>query len=175
MVTIVFNVIDNKLRNWLNKVIDERTYLIKKRKMLNKFISCKVDRVIDGDTIVVDNGITIRLADIDAPEVKQKFGKLAKKRLEYLLKDGDVYIYTQDKGKYGRLISTIYIRKSEDDNKLTDINRQLVGYGLAFPTERKYQDVFEDAKKNKRGAHMIDNFVSPSEFRKKNKSNKRKF
>ena len=42
----------------------------------------KVKKVIDGDTIVIKNNTTIRIANLDAPELEAPGGKTAKRKLQ---------------------------------------------------------------------------------------------
>ena len=84
------------------------------------YYKCKVVRVIDGDTIVVDidQGFNdwkhkqkLRLAGIDTPESRTRnkaekvLGLAAKERVKELCGD-EVYIQTLDAGdKYGRILA----------------------------------------------------------------------
>jgi endonuclease YncB( thermonuclease family) len=46
----------------------------------------RVKKVIDGDTIVIMNNSTIRIANLHAPELSERGGKAARQRLSYLMK-----------------------------------------------------------------------------------------
>jgi micrococcal nuclease len=74
-------------------------------------------RVIDADTIVVSidlgmrisRDITLRLADIDAPELKTPEGKASKQALIDFLADGNLIIKTEkDPGSYDRYTAVVY-------------------------------------------------------------------
>ena len=102
----------------------------------------KIDRVIDGDTVVVlvDLGFdlhskqTVRLYGINTPEcrtrdkVEKAAGLKAKARLKEMLADtrGRVVIKTRldGKGKFGRVLGVLYAND-------VDLNRQLVLEGHA--------------------------------------------
>lgn len=104
---------------------------------------CKLLRVIDGDTIEVDvdlgfytwRKITLRLADIDAPEVRTKDLDEKKEGIKSteFLKDiisknnEDSFIYIESKGvdDFGRSIATVY---TEDG---FNVNLLLLESGLA--------------------------------------------
>jgi hypothetical protein len=69
-----------------------------------------VARVIDGDTFETNNGIRVRLADIDAPDHYQRGYKEAKAYLESLILAKEVYVDIDPKGDFfGRLISLVYL------------------------------------------------------------------
>ena len=55
----------------------------------------KVDRVIDGDTIVLMDRTRVRLHGIDAPERDQPYGPMATAALEYMV-EKSVYIVDVD-------------------------------------------------------------------------------
>jgi len=102
----------------------------------------KVERVIDGDTIVVDlslglgvilNDQTIRFYGIDAWEVsgeERPKGLLAKQYVEKMIEEGEIVIEIRPdwgqngKGKYGRWLGKILV-----DGK--DLNQELVEQGHA--------------------------------------------
>ena len=105
--------------------------------------NCKIVRVTDGDSIVVDIDLgfshfihneSIRLYGIDTPECRTRdaeekaAGLLAKEFVEDALHVGGIYrLQTKEKGKFGRYLGTIYLT---DD---TSINAALVKERLAVP------------------------------------------
>jgi len=87
------------------------------------FFNCKLDRVIDGDTIDVniDLGFNtwltkrrVRLAGIDTPESRtrnleeKKLGLAAKERLKELCTE-DILLESMGVGKYGRILGVPYV------------------------------------------------------------------
>ena len=85
----------------------------------------KVDRVIDGDTIVLMNGSRVRLEGIDAPERDQPYGPTATAALEYMVGRSVYYVET-DKDRYERMLATLYHSKEG-----YNINASLVCAGFA--------------------------------------------
>ncbi|MBY8335593.1 thermonuclease family protein [Alteriqipengyuania sp. NZ-12B] len=89
--------------------------------------------VVDGDTIWLE-GVKIRIADIDAPEISQpkcddeyELGIKARDRLVVLLNQGDfeaVTIGSRDEDQYGRKLRVL-LRDGRS------IGNQLVAEGLA--------------------------------------------
>lgn len=77
--------------------------------------NAKVDRVVDGDTIVciVDCGFCIsvkekfRLANINAPETSTPEGLQVKQIVTEMLTGKDIILNVDGKDKYGRWIATI--------------------------------------------------------------------
>jgi len=63
----------------------------------------KVDRVTDGDTIVLMDRTRVRLHGIDAPERDQPYGPIATAALEYMVARS-VYLVEVDEDRYGRLV-----------------------------------------------------------------------
>ena len=43
-----------------------------------------VEQVVDGDTLIIENNIRVRLLGIDAPESAECFGEEAKKELDWI-------------------------------------------------------------------------------------------
>ncbi len=60
---------------------------IKSRSTDNAKEKVKIIRCHDGDTCTTDKGEKIRLACIDAPELKQPFGKASRDHLKEIIKD----------------------------------------------------------------------------------------
>lgn len=103
-------------------------------------------KIVDGDTIDVDFDLgfsvilkkqRIRLYGINTPESRtrdleeKRYGLAAKARLRELLEDADTIIVKtaidkKARGKYGRILGTIYV----DD---LNVNEKLVEEGHAIP------------------------------------------
>ncbi len=105
--------------------------------------NCKIVRVIDGDSIIIDIDLgfshwihneSIRLYGVDTPECRTRdaeekaAGLLAKEFVEEALHVGGTYtLTTKEKGKFGRYLGTIYLTEK------TSINDALVKERLAVP------------------------------------------
>ncbi|EDP6890720.1 thermonuclease [Campylobacter upsaliensis] len=146
-----------------------------KEQNLEKELIGKVSRVIDGDTIELlaktskenpYNHITklkIRLYGIDAPELKQAYGKEAKEYLSALVLKQEVSLIIENKDKYERIVGTIFLKGK-------DINKEMVKNGYAHAYEsfsKKYLAEQADAKMFKLGLWQDERVMSPSEFRRK--------
>lgn len=139
---------------------------------LGKELTGKVSKVIDGDTIELltkenpYNHITklkIRLYGIDAPELKQAYGKEAKKYLSALILKQEVSLIIENKDKYDRFVSTLFLKGQ-------DINKEMVKNGYAHAYEsfsKKYLAEQANAKIFKLGLWQDERVMSPSEFRRK--------
>lgn len=119
-----------------------------------------VTRVIDGDTIQLENGKTVRYIGIDTPETKdprkslQCFGKEALGKNKELIEGKRVRLEkdVSETDKYGRLLRYVYVGD-------IFVNDYLVRQGYAnastFPPDVKYQEMFiqaqQEARENKRG------------------------
>ncbi|EAH8208312.1 thermonuclease [Campylobacter upsaliensis] len=146
-----------------------------KEQNLEKELIGKVSRVIDGDTIELlaktskenpYNHITklkIRLYGIDAPELKQAYGKEAKEYLSALVLKQEVGLIIENKDKYERIVGTLFLKGQ-------DINKEMVKNGYAHAYEsfsKKYLAEQADAKMFKLGLWQDEKAVKPSEFRRK--------
>ncbi len=118
-----------------------------------------VERVIDGDTIILDGGEKVRLIGIDTPETvhpnkpKQCYGKKASDYLKKRLESKSVRLeYDVDRyDKYGRTLAYVYRGR-------TFVNAKMIkkGYAIAYTKYPfKYLSMFtryeDKAKKRKRG------------------------
>ena len=71
----------------------------------------KVKKVVDGDTIVIKNDSTIRIAGYDAPELEAPGGKAAKQKLQRILPRGTQIGISAEKAKsYGRSVRQVTIK-----------------------------------------------------------------
>lgn len=124
-----------------------------------------VVEVIDGDTVKVENGKTVRLLGVDTPETKdprkpvQCFGKEASNELKRLI-DKKYVILEKDiseTDKYNRLLRYIYLPL--DNGQTLFVQDYLVREGFAtaltFPPDVKFSEQLRDAerfaKQNKKG------------------------
>ena len=133
-----------------------------------------VVRVIDGDTVVVrvaggrsglksGGTVRVRLAGIDAPEIKQAYGPEAKRSLAQLVEGRIVQIQYSGRDRWGRIIGTLV-----QDNR--DICRELVLRGDAWWFRRYSRSVSlaaaeESARADGRGLWSNANAAPPWDFR----------
>ncbi len=127
-----------------------------------------VNRVVDGDTVVLDDGRKIRLLNIDTPETKKPrtpimcFGPEASKFMEILLTDRKIQL-TKDKesaDRYGRDLRFIFLEGKNTEDIEQSVNAELVKLGFARTSIYKPNDTYEaefiqleqDAQKSKVGA-----------------------
>jgi len=119
-----------------------------------------VKRVIDGDTIKLANGETVRYIGIDTPETKhprkpvQFMGREASAANKKLVGGKRVRLEfdAQQRDRYGRLLAYVYVDE-------VFVNAWLVENGYAqimtIPPNVKYQDLFlklqKEAREKKRG------------------------
>ena len=67
-----------------------------------------VTKVLDGDTIIVDN-LTVRILKIDSPEKNQTYGKESKDYLSRLILFKKVKVVSSKIDKYGRTLADVCI------------------------------------------------------------------
>ncbi len=121
-----------------------------------------VINVIDGDTIVVNKGLLIRLHGIDAPELKFCGGQEAKRRLEELVLDKNVSLQELGMGEYNRVLGLVYVGgQFVNEILLKEGHAEL--FGAQTSAKEKLQQANQFARKNKIG--IYDECISdqPSE------------
>ena len=132
----------------------------------------KVTRIIDGDSILVTDSKSVeyevQLEGIDAPEIKQDFGKESTEGLSKLLKDKTVRITWKSKDNFERLLAQVY-----DGDK--HINMEMIKTGMAWHFKRYNQDeelakAETAAKEAKKGLWAKESPVAPWDYRKENKA-----
>ncbi|MBI5790690.1 MAG: thermonuclease family protein [Rhodocyclales bacterium] len=73
----------------------------------------KVVEVVRGDIVVVEDGAksrhTVRLAGIDAPDLKQAFGKESRRGLADLLQDRRIAVERRKQDNYGRIVGRVLV------------------------------------------------------------------
>lgn len=100
-------------------------------------IAVTLERVVDGDTVRVRTlaqaPLTLRLAQIDAPESAQPWSKRSKQLLASLLAQGQICIISQSTDRYGRSVAQLYAGP-------IDVNREMIARGGAWAFRRYLND-----------------------------------
>lgn len=136
---------------------------------LNQEIQGKVIRVLDGDTIEVlqdKKSVRIRLANIDAPEKKQVFGRWSTNQLKTLLAGQSVTVSYTQTDRYDRIVGRVFTTNG------TEASRFMVQSGAAWVYERYNTDkslpaLQREAQEQKRGLWADPKPVPPWEWRHK--------
>lgn len=127
----------------------------------------RVKRVVDGDTIVLENGERLRYIGIDTPEEfdrrkpVQCFAKEAAEANRQLV-EGKTIVYsydTNERDKYGRLLGYVWLKDARWGKDGSFVNERLIRDGYAFAwaygKDRTHADTFAaaeaDAKAHRRG------------------------
>ena len=128
---------------------------------------CKIDRVVDGDTVDVDIDLgfgiwlrkeRVRLYGIDTPESRtrdleeKKYGLAAKSYVQSFLPVGSMQtLRTQkdDKGKFGRILGEFVVYDAQTDAWRT-LNQIMIDqhYGVEYHGQSK-QDIEEEHLRNR--------------------------
>ncbi|MBI3366305.1 thermonuclease family protein [Candidatus Roizmanbacteria bacterium] len=120
----------------------------------------KITRVIDGDTVKIETGQTVRYIGIDTPELHhpkkpvQCFGKEAYEKNKELVEGKTVKLEkdVSEKDRYGRLLRYIFLYDPPSTQEALFVNKYLVSEGYAhsatFPPDVKYADVFVTEQRN---------------------------
>lgn len=126
----------------------------------------RLKRIVDGDTVELDDGTRVRLHGIDTPERDQPYGRQATKALDGFL-GRSVYVEKKDTDRYGRLVAVLW---SSDG---TNINLAMVCGGHAWWYERyarldwELRDCQSDAQEAKLGLWANGEAVAPWDWRKR--------
>lgn len=129
--------------------------------------SFRVVRVVDGDTIVVIGldqiELTVRLADIDAPENRQPFGQDATQFLRGLVEGQAVQLEDLGRGKYGRELAQVYA-----DSQWIELSLVQHGWAWVYPESdsRVLRDAEASARANKLGLWSAQTPIPPWDWRK---------
>ncbi len=126
-----------------------------------------VTQVQDGDTLKMNVGIEVikvRLAYIDAPELKQRHGPEAKRSLEELTRGKAIDALCSKKDIYGRFVCTVLV-----DSK--DVGSAQIERGMAWvyteyaPKKSPLIAVQAKAKSSQRGLWGDPSATPPWDFR----------
>jgi endonuclease YncB( thermonuclease family) len=125
----------------------------------------RVTQVQDGDTMTIEvdhKPVTVRLADIDAPDLRQAFGKRARTSLEAICLNQDVRVRETGKDSAGHPIGRVQCVG-------TDASREQVHRGMAWVAPQDVGDSnlyrLQDVARNTRKGLWADpNPVPPWEW-----------
>ena len=136
--------------------------------VLAEEFDAKVIVVMDGDTVMVlrdGKKIKVRLANIDAPESDQAFGKESRQALADRVLKKQVRIKSQAVDSYGRMIAEISLDGSS-------VNEEQVSKGMAWANSRfhrnkRYLELDKQARQSNRGLWAKGTqAISPEQWRK---------
>lgn len=116
----------------------------------------KVERVVDGDTIKLSDGRTLRYIGIDTPETVdprrevQCFGKDASEYNNLLVTGKTVYLEkdVSETDRYGRLLRYVYLQSGEMVNEM--LVREGYAQSSSYPPDIKYQNQFDKLEQQAR-------------------------
>jgi len=125
-----------------------------------------VTKVIDGDTIVLENGQKVRYIGIDTPELHHPkkevecFSQQAYEKNKELVLGKKVFLQKDisEKDKYNRLLRYVFLDEKMSTDEGSFINLYLVKNGFAFaatfPPDVKYANVFLTAQNEARQKNL---------------------
>jgi len=125
-------------------------YLFKENKKLTQ--GMKIIAVLDGDTILLENKVRVRLRQIDAPELKYCGGNEAKELLTKLVLNKNITLTENILDQQGRPMALIYV-----GNKI--INQQMLESGwVRFHHDQTFANeelkkIAEKIKNDKKGIY----------------------
>lgn len=107
----------------------------------------RVTEVIDGDTFTTDKGSRVRLLGINAPELHEPGGDIARQLLAGLIMGEKVYLEKDmtEKDDYGRLLRNVFVAGKF-------VNAEMVQMGCAeirsYPPDTLYADTMRELEKH---------------------------
>lgn len=107
-----------------------------------------ISKVLDGDTIELDDGRRIRLSNIGAPEKGRYFSEEATEFLKEYEKES-VELDIDGVGKYGRILGRIYSGEDYLNLKIVEL-----GFAHKYLVEKKEVREFGEAEKNARAKEL---------------------
>ncbi len=118
-----------------------------------------VERVIDGDTLVLADDVRVRLLGINAPERGECYYSESKALLKELVEGKSIYIEKDFVGKdrYGRLLRYVIVKSPDPEQDDVLINNELTKQGAAFAVSqnfhKKYRDIIASSQRKAKKAN----------------------
>ncbi len=119
-----------------------------------------VQRVVDGDTVVLAGRQRIRLAGVNAPEIDEELGLVAREFAQKFAHRKDAWVSEARKDGYGRLVSDVVV----DGRSLAEeLVRAGLGHVFLFPPEdersaRALLEAQDEARAARRGIWATERF-----------------
>ncbi|MCB9093105.1 MAG: thermonuclease family protein [Halobacteriovoraceae bacterium] len=151
-----------------------------------EFVQGTVQRVIDGDTLVVVDGKherRVRLLYIDAPEMDQvafqnsregkklvQLGEMSKNYLSQLVEGKEVVLKIKNRDHYGRDLAVVYLNNENINLKLVRDGFAVVYWYAQFTgefTKEMFMEATDNAFMKKLGIWAVDSFYDPYKWRQK--------
>ncbi|MBS0496030.1 MAG: thermonuclease family protein [Gammaproteobacteria bacterium] len=135
--------------------------------MLTTALMCFVIFVTDGDTLVAScdhHQIVVRLAEIDAPEKRQRFALNSKLSLSEICLNKNAEIVPKSKDDRGRTIA--YVTCEGINANTEQIKRGMAWVFDKYVTNNGLYDIQNKAKSSQSGLWGLDSPIPPWEWRK---------
>jgi len=125
-----------------------------------------VTKVVDGDTIILENGQKVRYIGIDTPELHHPkkevecFSQQAYEKNKELVLGKKVFLQKDisEKDKYNRLLRYVFLDEKMSTDEASFVNLYLVKNGFAyaatFPPDVKYANLFLTAQNEARQKNL---------------------
>ena len=129
---------------------------------LSQMQKVRVDKVIDGDTIIIEGDQRVRYIGVDTPETVhpnkpvQCFGREASSINKILVEGKEVYLEkdVSNTDRYDRLLRYVYLPNPDSTAEAIFVNEYLIEQGYAkvitYPPDVKYHDIFLEAERSAR-------------------------
>ncbi len=168
LILTFFSFINEKLKllktetNSPTTIITKITPTVTFQSKITNLEKVKVIRVIDGDTIEIENKKKVRYIGINTPEISDKrktiscFGQEAFLKNKQLVEGKEIYLKkdVSETDKYNRLLRYIFLSEKETTDEANFVNLFLIANGYAnlmtVPPDVKYEEIFRIAQKNAR-------------------------
>ena len=135
--------------------------------MLSATLLCLVVGIVDGDTLKArceGTQVTIRLAEIDAPEKRQPFNKESKQSLSDLCFDKKAIVTSQRIDRYRRMIG--YVECNGKDASTEQIKGGMAWVYDKYVSNRGLYNLQNAAQSKRKGLWADANPSPPWEWRK---------
>lgn len=116
----------------------------------------RIDRVLDGDTVTLEDGRKIRLLGINTPEMahgdkpEQPLAKLAKEQLAQVLAKQPIYLQPgrQSLDRYGRVLGHLYdVHGANVTARMLQLG---AGFQVAIPPNLRHHSCYDSAEQQAR-------------------------
>lgn len=139
-----------------------------------ELMMCLVVAVSDGDTLKARCGtggsyrqLTVRLAEIDAPEKGQPYGGLSKASLAAVCFGAWAAISGQKKDRYGRTVARVRCRGQDASEE--QARRGMAWAYTHYLTDETVRSLTQEAQRNRVGLWADRQPIPPWEFRRRSK------